>query len=538
MQSPSSPRLRAYLRDALGLDLRSLAVFRIGVGVTLLIDLAVRVPDLERFYSDVGVIPRAAVRGHSPLLPSLHMLSGGWELQAGLLALAAAFAVMLALGWRTRLAAVASWYLLQSLHARDPFVLNGGDVLLRCVLLWAMFLPLGARLGLDARAGRRATSGRVALGVASVGFISQLAIMYVATAALKWGDAWRDGSALYYALSSDHLAFQPLASLLLGAAPLERVIGQAGLETLRALGLPALAATPWITAALTYATLALEYLVPALLLWPWRRGPARAVVVAAFIGFHVCTDLLLSIGLFALICAVVWTALLPGWLWDRVGWRDDDARRDPPRRRGPIELALASLVLITLHWNLRTIDERGRVVPRVSALERDVIEALRLHQRWSMFAPAPGKNDGWWRAPGRLVGGGEVDLTTGTAPAWTPVDRADGHRPALHPVDARLELDRTKPRDVAGLYPNHRHRKFMNNLRRSRQLALRPRLAAYLCRRWNATHAGDERLRELRLVYMLERTPAPGHSTPPIQPVKVWHHVCADDPPASRSAGL
>ncbi len=524
--SPRVPRLRAYLRDVFGLDPRSLAALRVGLGVTLLIDLVIRAGDLERFYSDAGVITRAAVRGHSPL-PSLHMASGAWEAQAGLFALAAAFACMLIVGWRTRLAAFASWFLLQSLHARNPFVLNGGDILLRCMLLWAMFLPLGARLSLDARAGRGGARAPVVLGAASVGFIAQLAVMYVATAALKSGDAWLDGSALYYALHSDHLAYQPVASWLLQSAPVELALGDGWLATLRAIGLPIRDGTPWITALLTYATLALEYLGPLLLLWPWRRGPARALLVAVFIGFHVCTDVCLSIGLFALISVVMWTALLPGWLWDRVGWRAVASReRGPARRRWSIEGALAVVLLVLVHWNLHTLDCEGRVVPRVTAAERAVVEALRIHQRWSMFAPTPDKNDGWWRTPARLVGGGEVDLSTGLRPAWAPVSRSDGHRPLLSPGDATLELSREKPRDPAAQYPNHRHRKFMNNLRRSRQLALRPRLARYLCQEWNARREGDARLRELQLVYMVERTPAPGETAKPVQAMKIWHHSC------------
>ncbi len=523
---PCAHRLRAYLRDAFGLDPRSLAVFRIGVGLTLLIDLAVRAGDLQRFYSDAGVVARAAVRGHSPL-PSPYMLSSAWEAQAALFAVAAAFACMLILGWRTRLATFASWFLLQSLHARNPFVLNGGDILLRCMLLWAMFLPLGARLSLDAAAGRGRGRGRVALGAASVGFLTQLAMMYLATAVLKSGEAWLDGSALYYALNADHLAYQPLATWLLESRSLEAALGSSGLGALQAIGLPVRGATPWITVVLTYATLALEYLGPLLLLWPWRRGPARALLVAVFIGFHVCTDVCLSIGLFALISVVMWTALLPGWLWERVGWRGAGAGASASaRRRWPLEGALALIVLVLVHWNLRTLDSEGGVVPRVTAAERVLVETLRVHQRWSMFAPTPDKNDGWWRTPARLIGGGEIDLSTGERPAWVAVDRGDGHRPLLSPEDATRELSREKPRDVAGTYPNHRHRKFMNNLRRSRQLALRPRLARYLCEEWNARHEGDERLRDLRLVYMLERTPAPGEPAAPVRAMKIWHHTC------------
>ena len=44
------------------IDLRSLALFRIGVAVTLLVDLASRVRDLDAFYAAQGVLPPALAR--------------------------------------------------------------------------------------------------------------------------------------------------------------------------------------------------------------------------------------------------------------------------------------------------------------------------------------------------------------------------------------------------------------------------------------------------------------------------------------------
>ncbi len=517
----------AYARDTFGLDLRSLAVFRIGLGGTLLLDLALRVPDLQRFYTDSGIIPRGAFDSYDPLLPSLHMLSGDYAVQAGLFAVAAVFACMLIVGWRTRLATVLSWFLLQSLHARNGTILNSGDVLLRCMMFWAMFLPLGACLGFDARRRTIRPPRRVVFGMASVGLYAQLMLMYIMTAIFKTGDAWLDGSALYYALSFDHLAPDWLASCLLSTAPLEQVLGGSTISALHAMGLPVLGATPWVTAVLTYATLVFEYVGPLLLLCPWRRRITRALLVTVFIGFHVATDICLAIGLFALICIVAWLACIPGWLWDRVGWRLPTSGK-PIRRWWPVEVVLAMVVLLLTHWNLHTVDRDHRIIPRAAAFERAAIEGLRMRQRWSMFAPTPGTSDGWWRTPARLVGGGEVDLSTGMPPVWVPVNRKDGHSPMLHPVDATLELDRSKPTDATELMPNHRHRKFLNNIRRSTQLALRPRLAQYLCQEWNTTHHGPERLRDLRLVYMLERTPKPGQSTTPVQPIRVWHHTCRE----------
>ena len=63
-------------------------------------------------------------------------------------------AVALLVGYRTRLATIGSWILLASIHVRLPVVINAGDTLLRVLLFWSIFLPLGAMWSVDARRGR------------------------------------------------------------------------------------------------------------------------------------------------------------------------------------------------------------------------------------------------------------------------------------------------------------------------------------------------------------------------------------------------
>ena len=148
------PRLTALF----GVDVRSLALLRVGVGALLLIDLLQRARWIPENYSERGLVPEAVLAslGGAPF-PSIHLLSGSAASQQALFALAALFAVMLLVGWRTRLACVASWYLLVSLHVRNPMICDAGDSLLAQLLFWSMFLPLGATFSLDAR--RRAWAG-------------------------------------------------------------------------------------------------------------------------------------------------------------------------------------------------------------------------------------------------------------------------------------------------------------------------------------------------------------------------------------------
>ena len=53
------------------------------------------------------------------------------------------------IGYKTRLMGVLVWLFMLSLQARNPFVLNSGDVYMRAVLFWCLFLPMGRRYSVD-----------------------------------------------------------------------------------------------------------------------------------------------------------------------------------------------------------------------------------------------------------------------------------------------------------------------------------------------------------------------------------------------------
>src|SRR5436305_10055773 len=102
--------VRGKLAELFGLDLRSLAIFRIGLGLLLLGDLAVRAGDLSAHYTDQGVLPRSALAAHHYV--SLHCLDGTADFQGALFVLAGLAALALLAGWQTRAATVVSWLLL------------------------------------------------------------------------------------------------------------------------------------------------------------------------------------------------------------------------------------------------------------------------------------------------------------------------------------------------------------------------------------------------------------------------------------------
>ena len=67
-------------QELFGMDLRSLAIFRISIALIIIVDLIARASDLESHYTDRGVLPIDRVIEHSPKWRvSVHLLNGSIE---------------------------------------------------------------------------------------------------------------------------------------------------------------------------------------------------------------------------------------------------------------------------------------------------------------------------------------------------------------------------------------------------------------------------------------------------------------------------
>jgi hypothetical protein len=186
---------RARSVEVFGADLRSLAALRVVLALLVLADLALRATDFYAHYTDEGVLPREQLLEGGLLDTSAFSfaLANGEPLFASLLFGATALAAVgLLLGYRTRLSTVVVWALLMSIQWRNPLLLNGGDTLLRLLLFWGMFLPLGAYWSVDRlRGASPARPTMLFFSLGTVGLFMQIAFVYVFTAILKSGDEWR-----------------------------------------------------------------------------------------------------------------------------------------------------------------------------------------------------------------------------------------------------------------------------------------------------------------------------------------------------------
>ena len=133
------------------IDLRSLALFRVGLGLLVCFDACGRLGDIGAFYGLDGLLPPSALAAElSPWRWSLHLLNTSTPFQTLLILAQALAGLVIAAGLRTRLATLVAWVLAVSLSNRNPLVIGPGDALLCALLFWSLFLPLAGRWSIDA----------------------------------------------------------------------------------------------------------------------------------------------------------------------------------------------------------------------------------------------------------------------------------------------------------------------------------------------------------------------------------------------------
>jgi hypothetical protein len=544
-----------WLGKVFDADLRSLAAFRIAMSIVILIDLVGKARNLTVFYTDDGVLPRrillAELRTWSV---SLNFMSGTFLVQALLFGVGFAAALALLVGYRTRLASTVVWVVLLSIQWRNPFLLHGADELLRVILFWSMFLPLGARWSVDR--SRQATpvpiSNRfVSVGVA--GLFLQIAFMYWFAIILKSGPEWReDGTALYYALSSDQL------------------ISSTGAYMLN---------FPGLLKVLSFGTLAIEALAPILLFSPFLKGPLRTTGVALIVSLHFGILIAMNIGVFPLISAFCMICYLPAWFWDtalpwlraippgarRSGRLVEQVAAIPDRlRTAPLWDRLASMKRASLTLDsvsaaaslaeTRLAPSRGQTGDRAYAVELTPTITLRasaasnllatffliyvltmnvttvtdytmplpeyslpmsvalgLDQRWAMYSPTPAQFSYWYTVPGVLGDGSQVNLL----PA------------AANQDPARVEeISWDKPSSVNESYRDIYWLRYLTTLMMPSSQERLLHFGGYICRSWNEWYPdGPMQLQTFDIVYFTQPT-LPEGERGEIDPRVIWQHRC------------
>jgi len=472
----------APFREIFGVDLRSLAALRVALGVLLVVDLANRLRSHRALYSDEGMLPRALAEQLAPgAFSPAHMGSGDPAWIAAILGLQLALAVCFALGLRPRASGLLSLVLLLSLHERNPLVNHAADVLLRFLLLWSLFLPIGRVWSVDAwLAGAPARgAGERVLSVASVALLLQPWWLYLGATVSKLQYApWLEGRAVFAVLNKAHYA-EPLGELLVEF--------------------------PRLLALATWGTLVFEGALCLLLFLPWWTARVRILCFCLSYVLQLSLWLCLDIGIFQPLAMAALLPFLPGSFWDRLARRGPaSAARDvaPPLALHArlLQGVCAVLLAIVASANLVTLPSQPVRLPGFLAT---LYEKSFLYQRWRVFANTDVTRQGWWLVIG---------------------ETQNGHRLSL--LDERPLHSLARPEHYASTLPDHHWAMFFDNLLRRENEPVRAAVADYYCDEWNRRREAPLALDRVRFVYVDHRHHDPA-ATPTTRPVLLAERSCA-----------
>ncbi len=278
------------------IDLRSLAFFRILLASCLAIDFLSALRDFSALYSDAGVLPRnAAIEfWSSSVTSSLYLMTGQPLLVDLLLVVHGAAILALLIGYRSRLAAALCFIFTASLQNRNFLVLQSSDDLMRLLVFWAMFAPIGGKWAVDAALNELRPPPLI-LSIGAIALQCQALFVYLFGALIKTQSAvWASGAAVGMAVADSTYGTE-LGRLFLGY--------------------------PEMLRGLTIGVLALELVAPFLIWFPLRNTEIRLVTLVLVAMMHLGFVVFLHVGIFPLVSLTSLSLLLPGVVWDRLAAR-------------------------------------------------------------------------------------------------------------------------------------------------------------------------------------------------------------------------
>lgn len=468
--------LKGFFKPLFIFDLRSLSLMRIGIAFTLLIDLFIRLSNLEAHYTDYGVLPLEALfrLSWNPYYFSLYTMSGSPFFQILMFFINLLCIIGLLIGFRTKLFTFLCWIFLISIHNRNPLIHQGGDDLLRLLLFLGIFLPWNYYYSIDAK--KNSGNARVVSYFSLAGFSYMLQVGYVCffSALLKSSAEWTsEYSAIYYALSIDQIVL-PAGRLIY---PFEELL-------------------KYLTMGVYYT----ELLLPMVLLIPFLTGYFRLIFILIMTTLHLGIALSLNVGLFPLIAIVSLIGLLPGRICERIanyfasfsffklqrvieGFKYFQRPPSTYMAFVPSEnifqrgFILFFLIYI-FNWNLNTVNAPNII----SFIGAPVGYAFRVNQNWGMFSPGVFKDDGWFIFSATTRKNRKVDILQ------------EGKEVTYHKLAA-----------VSGPFKEDRWRKYSENILFASNSEFRLYYCSYLLNNWNKNQNSEsEKINSLQIIYMKE----------------------------------
>jgi hypothetical protein len=360
----------------LRLDNRSLSLFRIILGLSLLYNLWIKSYYLKEFWGENPIIPQAvfqALNGANAF-SIFDLIRSDLFAQTYFVLCFISFS-LLTLGFRTRWTAAISCFLYWNLLQASASFAFGFDLYTFQLLFWACFLPLNQYWKLDFK---QKTAKQANL-IFSIILLYQIAWIYFATGIAKYGDSWLQGYAVQNMLL-DQWATTDLGQYLANQA--------------------------WFYMPATYLSLFFECIFPLLIFLPFKR--LRYLASGFLFIFHLSILLTYHVANFSISGFAVAVLLLPADFWKKLQFQ---ALQNPSpniqnRYLKYLSYGLCGLAFVVIsskniYFASRCSPLRKTAFAKTLNIQLPYLEPVQLvrvsffTQYWRMFAPNPPFKVGW-----------------------------------------------------------------------------------------------------------------------------------------------
>lgn len=275
----------------------AMALCRIATGAVTLYCLLLMLPFVTTFFTDAGWITArehlgAVFRPDPTLFLFVSSPAVVWTAWIASIVLS----ITLMVGYRSKASAIILYILLLSIHERDTFLINGGDLVIRTMVFWLAWMPWGGGAALSVDAWLRERDEPDAQPREAWPWVQrmvqiQIVVLYLITFSWKLKfDRWHDGSAIHEAMGAVEF-IPPGMELLLNY--------------------------PWLTSGLTWIVVVTQAAIPLALIW--RRTRPLAILLGFLM--HGWIMVFMRIPVFGLIMWASYLAFLDEDQAERiVGW--------------------------------------------------------------------------------------------------------------------------------------------------------------------------------------------------------------------------
>jgi hypothetical protein len=255
-----------------------------------------------------------------------------------------------------RAAAFVAFVLLVSVHNRNPFVLYGGDSLLRLGLFWSVLLPV--------------PKGKTVrfCNIATFGALVQLCLLYGFAGFLKSWDEWAVHKTVLQDVFTNPIYARPWAPFFLEF--------------------------PQLLQSLSFLVIVLERVGWIFFIFPWATAMFRIWAFFVFVGLQIGLGLFLNLQFFPYINIVFLLILLPSEIWS--------SKSLPPFRNGSgwlrqlvAALAIGAVVLTNFKF----------LAPKGDPVREFLVGGARvvgLNQNWGLFDSVDGIYKGYFSVIAQL----------------------------------------------------------------------------------------------------------------------------------------